>query len=1195
MPIDISNLEVVEPETKEPLKAMPGFNLDDLEVVDPSSSTDKGVKDESGVVTGIRQFGRGLAKNLPSIAGGTGAALLAGAAFPAAVAASPVLLPIAAGTLGAFGLRTLADIAEPHVVGKERVQEWDTKAQKSPWASTIGDLASLLTVPTPSGVATTARAASKLPRMALGRSGAGLNLTPAELSSLLNAGINEATLLGPQLSSMAGAASAGQLPTRQELGQSALSAVAGLGTTPVYKSMMGRIGKETPKLPKSSVAEPEPPSISQPIKDTIPVVEPPISIISEPPKPKPTIPFVPEKAGTASEGGLPFVPQKTDAPEYGSKPTVHPEGYESALSGEPQSRKLVFTSMTDKIRDMGGIGPYMKSKLDEFFDMGYLFGNTENQKIVPAVNRLGSNAKVNRLNEVLHAEQDAHAEVDKSDFTPEMLQSYKEIKSQLRGVQEDAIARGQKVWRMDEAGNSYLDDPKIDDFYFPGLMSQKVAEDVNMGRPELKEHVKAQVKWLHDQGGLPYVSSTWELAKTILEKRAGQKRLSAIGNYNPEPGEIGEGIRFKARRMQAGVGLAPSLREKSLFRTLERYNRRSAIDKAWHEYVEKDALMRSALGLSDPRTGKPPPLLRTPDGKVIENIAGKKPVEDYLKLVNLEYLRDETFNRIPSLVHSLLIQTPGRIRDNIHSATDVVTQSPDLKSVVQGYYDLIADSAKWLGEMSQGDFRQHPSYRKIFEGGQVRPTPNIRQSLNIAKSQYEILGGGSGEKSERMYDLTRLFNRLTFSNFVENISHILPNLVGRRAIVNSIHKSLKGDAYATDWLRRHGIKSATPTPEQVERGVFQFDQDVAGRYTPEAQPGWILKPGAPNLVLGLAKYGVSRWRGFMDIVQRRDYKMMAKLPLVALVSGGLQSMVWKAMTGKDLVPGASVDEILKQIPDTEDKSILDQMAHIANDPKLADAFVSRIAGLMVLSGAGGLPLEAIFSAYAPRIGGVQGEFINAPTFDYINTHFKNAANAYQAYMAGDVNFSDMAVQYGLESFINASQLFRAVSYQLGSRAPETSRLNRKYRERDQRHDMTVFNQLSGAGNKTSSSGGFNINPYVGLNERLLENQIRGAISSGDFTKARSKAKNVVDQFEAKRTAGKIPYYDVESKFKALHSAPSTAEPSLSNLPKADEYYEFLHRTYGKARADKYLEELSLSELTKRLKKVLVEEALIDGN
>jgi hypothetical protein len=673
--------------------------------------------------------------------------------------------------------------------------------------------------------------------------------------------------------------------------------------------------------------------------------------------------------------------------------------------------------------------------------------------------------------------------------------------------------------------------------------------------------------YVMQKGGIDFRPAARQIAEEILTKRSGMRDMPQMNrNDTTMPGE---GVIYRARRSAAGIGLPYELTDKSFFRVMERYARRVGKDTAFYRNVESVPEMRDILGVPDPNTGNIQPTTK------LQNIAGTNPIQTFMKLWNLEYLRDEATSRIPALVNSTIVQSPSRIIDAYTSVFGAFMRHPGAFKSVGGTLDAV----KAYKDMF---FSFKPIWDEAFRTGYMARTPGLNSALDTIIAEKDW--------SERLYSLSRALNLSTGAFHIEAFSHIPTYAVATRAIPYEISRAAKGDVAAARWLRELGITSLNPDENMLIRAKVKFDRQVTGDYSPEAQPSWLLNPKDPRTwAFGLMKYSVSIHRNVSDLVQNRDWGTLAKLMTITPMVFYAGNEAWKIMFGKERLPGASLADIVKQIPNVENKGFFQRMDAIAKDDNLRNATINRISGMLQSCGLWGGAVELAYLPFAFRNGGRQGQAVNVPAVDYVNQLIRDTVNASKAYFNGDANLMEVMGQYATDTAYNRSQFTRMIAYQYANHVSDDPALKQRYLDRIRRSDAEKFIQLTGIGAKSPDNSIPLPNNYTNLREHRLES----AIKNQNIPEAQEWANEMTLKVFNDIANGVYKTPDeIKSAINKMVQPSRGPEPSNTDALEFAKYIDFKRRTFGQDSAKQFIEDWARQKALPKLKEPLIQQGLI---
>lgn len=281
-----------------------------------------------------------------------------------------------------------------------------------------------------------------------------------------------------------------------------------------------------------------------------------------------------------------------------------------------------------------------------------------------------------------------------------------------RSFIQDMIDRDQYV----RTGNDAPRLPEMIPGHVPTAVSKHVWDELSSGDPALVD--KWQKVWV-DSWRNQRPQDSEEQALAAFDEFA--KPVTAVHAIGGEP-------LFSAARKAHGINLPREMREQDIYAGYQRYISKSARDTVWTEKVQKDPLMRRALGVkldhhfedhsAEDRLVQPtelqwrkmlrqgkrvnakwmanlkpgqnlglPLLVRDPIGDVFLASFNETPANRIAPL-------DRGFNDFSQLAGSLLMETTTGIRDATFGNTELAAYVPS-KTLVKRWGEVVSDYAKY--------------------------------------------------------------------------------------------------------------------------------------------------------------------------------------------------------------------------------------------------------------------------------------------------------------------------------------------------------------------------------------------------------------------------------------------------------------------------------------------------------------------
>lgn len=411
-----------------------------------------------------------------------------------------------------------------------------------------------------------------------------------------------------------------------------------------------------------------------------------------------------------------------------------------------------------------------------------------------------------------------------------------------------------------------------------------------------------------------------------------------------------------------------------------------------------------------------------------------------------------------------------------------------------------------------------------FAKGVIRPSTLSTEIGNI--------GEGVGVMADKLKQWGDTIRYYTGANALEQISRAHTMALGEMLARANWGRALSGDITARRFIKQFmpevkdfgSIKSLTE--DMVKETAANFVERVQGTYGGRGLPVFLLEPSSPFYwMMSLNKWSVEKMNvvksDVLDpAIKEGDFGPLLRYSLGALATGQLIRTISETLFNK--------------------KQSTPNLTELQNKGKASD-WAYKATELMALSSYGGIFSDAVKLAADKAKGYNNSKSLNIPSLEVTKNISSSIANASAAIASGEYPI-DVSLQLLNDIIIQNVQALRVAYNQTLGR--DTLARQDKFR------DMKVYNKLEG---KDVGQSPDNVNMYQNLNERQFK-------QADDVKKA--------EEIYNKKIAPKMEQLTEDDRKDKLHALRENNYQTMpSDWQHSEEYYNYLVRTQGKAKAD----------------------------
>jgi hypothetical protein len=663
-----------------------------------------------------------------------------------------------------------------------------------------------------------------------------------------------------------------------------------------------------------------------------------------------------------------------------------------------------------------------------------------------------------------------------------------------------------------------------DPYYGPFHMWSDNVRDIMTNKQGSPEYVKLQDDYIkqhvqaHQQNGIPL-----QEAQTRASAEFSEEIRALSVPYDPTAAGT-----FAGARKAQGIPLPHSWREYNIAKLLKSYDRRSAIDFAMQEHMEKSPEIMAALGSKTFFNDQPIPAQIK---AAIPDISTDKSVQSILREMSGQPARkpDSVGAGASRGISALTIGT-------VSKATEVpTTMIAGLRYLQMS--DYLPGTMKFIEKLADWSALQERSYASGLNKRDA--SQNMRQVSGVAENAAGFLN----KFAEGVSSVTGL-NQLESAarTIAQGWGEVLVQINKNKAATGDKDAVRMMDTLSPDWRTRSDADLAA-----------QFGKLMQGSYDMTQLPAWMLESGAAPYLTW------SKWSA-------GQYSNFVKFAIEPAMQGNVKPLIGHLLIGA--MGGAAVDQIREWMNNREGRDV--------NWSEL-ESWMQQNQGQLGAEGMKQLSVKLLNIVQGVGTFGIAGDIAKMVTTAAVGGTAQGIATAPVANAVFDTSKKVAAALKAIDDGEDFGLVLRQAMGDVAKTHVQVARVwnnwtdeqeNLRYDDRRQRR---LFDELTGA---PTQAGTFSVN-YGNLAERAFE---RGNITE----KTGEEAFNLVSRARQEATSGE----DYASRIRKLKTSQNAIMPSLERQPmKAARYLSFvegaepgkggetLKRYYTRQNEDKYRKSL----------------------
>ena len=702
----------------------------------------------------------------------------------------------------------------------------------------------------------------------------------------------------------------------------------------------------------------------------------------------------------------------------------------------------------------------------------------------------------------------------------EIAEAYNEYRQQWQKFWPTETNKAGHTVRSAGGQRARLTDP----YYGPFHMWSDNVRDIMTNKQGSPEYVKLQDDYIkqhvqtHQQRGIPLQEAQTRAAAEFSEEI---RALSVP--YDPTAAGT-----FAGARKAQGIPLPDSWREYDIVKLIKSYDRRSAIDFAMQEHMEKSPEVMAALGSKTFFNDQPIPAQIK---ATIPDISTDKSVQSILREMSGQPARkpDELASGASRAISSLTIGT-------ISKATEIPTTMIAGLRYLQAS-DYLPGTMKFIEKLADWSALQERSYASGLNKRDA--SQNMRQVSGVAENAAGFLN----KFAEGVSSVTGL-------NKLEQAARTLAQGWGEVLVQINKNKAATGDKDAVRMLDTLSPDWRTRSDADL---AAQFGKLMQGSYDMTQLPAWMLESGAAPYLTW------SKWSA-------GQYSNFVKFAIEPAMQGNVKPLIGQMLIG--VMGGAAVDQIREWMNNREGRDV--------NWNEL-ESWMQQNQGQLGAEGMKQLSVKLLNIMQSVGTFGIAGDLAKMVTTAAVGGTAQGMATAPVANAVFDTSKKVAAALKAIDDGEDFGLVLRQAMGDIAQTHIQVARVGRNWLDEqenlryDDRRQRRLFDELTGA---PTQAGTFSVN-YGNLAERAFER--------GDITeKTGEEAFNLVSRARQEATSGE----DYASRIRKLKTSQNQIMPSLERQPqKAARYLSFvegaepgkgsetLKRYYTRQNEDKYRKSL----------------------
>ena len=702
----------------------------------------------------------------------------------------------------------------------------------------------------------------------------------------------------------------------------------------------------------------------------------------------------------------------------------------------------------------------------------------------------------------------------------EIAEAYNEYRQQWQKFWPTETNKAGHTVRSAGGQRARLTDPYYGPFHIwndnvRDIMTNKQGspEYVKLQDDYIKQHVQA-----HQQRGIPLQEAQTRAAAEFSEEI---RALSVP--YDPTAAGT-----FAGARKSQGIPLPDSWREYDIVKLIKSYDRRSAIDFAMQEHMEKSPEIMAALGSKTFFNDQPIPAQIK---AAIPDISTDKSVQSILREMSGQPATkpDSVGAGASRGISALTIGT-------VSKATEVpTTMIAGLRYLQMS--DYLPGTMKFIEKLADWSALQERSYASGLNKRDA--SQNMRQVSGVAENAAGFLN----KFAEGVSSVTGL-------NKLEQAARTLAQGWGEVLVQINKNKAATGDKDAVRMLDTLSPDWRTRSDADL---AAQFGKLMQGSYDMTQLPAWMLESGAAPYLTW------SKWSA-------GQYSNFVKFAIEPAMQGNVKPLIGQMLIG--VMGGAAVDQIREWMNNREGRDV--------NWNEL-ESWMQQNQGQLGAEGMKQLSVKLLNIMQSVGTFGIAGDLAKMVTTAAVGGTAQGMATAPVANAVFDTSKKVAAALKAIDDGEDFGLVLRQAMGDIAQTHIQVARVGRNWLDEqenlryDDRRQRRLFDELTGA---PTQAGTFSVN-YGNLAERAFER--------GDITeKTGEEAFNLVSRARQEATSGE----DYASRIRKLKTSQNQIMPSLERQPqKAARYLSFvegaepgkgsetLKRYYTRQNEDKYRKSL----------------------
>jgi len=819
--------------------------------------------------------------------------------------------------------------------------------------------------------------------------------------------------------------------------------------------------------------------------------------------------FYPEQIKSATENKGTFDPLNKDI-RY-QRPTV---GQAKDMAQETLNRVSKFAEI-DNLESRGGIHAVVAKGMRAFYaTRSFMEGRP--QAFEKAMYDLSPELRV-MLGKHIGQEFDQQRFIKPSS---EIAAAYNEYRNEWQKFWPTETNKAGHTIRAAGGQRARLTDP----YYGPFHMWNDNVRDIMTNKQGSPEYVKLQDDYIkqhvqaHQQRGIPLQEAQTRAAAEFAD----EVRTMSVP-YDPTAAGT-----FAGARKAQGIPLPESWREYDIVKLIKSYDRRSAIDFAMQEHLERSPEIMAALGAKTFFNDQPIPAQIQ---AAIPNISTDKSVQSILREMSGQpaFRPDSVGAGASRSIGALTIGT-------VSKATEVpTTMIAGLRYLQMS--DYLPGTMKFIEKLADWSALQERSYASGLN--KRDSSQNMRQVSGVAENAAGFLN----KFAEKVSSVTGL-------NALEGAARTMAQGWGEVLVQINKNKAATGDKDAVRMLDTLSPDWRTRSDADL---AAQFGKLMQGSYDMTQLPAWMLESGAAPYLTWM-KWSAGQYSNFV------------KFAIEPALQGNVKPLLGHLLIG--VMGGAAVDQIREWMNNREGRDV--------NWSEL-ESWMQQNQGQLGAEGMKQLSVKLLNMVQSVGTFGIAGDLAKMVTTAYVGGTAQGMATAPVANAVFDTSKKVAAALKAIDDGEDFGLVLRQAMGDIAQTHIQVARVGRNWLDEqenlryDDRRQRRLFDELTGA---PTQAGTFSVN-YGNLAERAFE---RGEITE----KTGEEAFNLVSRARAEATSPE----DYASRIRKLKTSQNAIMPSLERQPmKAARYLSFvegaepgkgsetLKRYYTRQNEDKYRKSL----------------------